>query len=325
MDDTLSTWLQLREPADALARSESLTNLIAAALPDDEPVRVLDLATGTGANLRYLAPRLPGRQRWLVVDRDAALLALMPVLTSSWGAARRYNVRTSANGFAIRAEQLECDVEARQLDLGTGANDDIIRARHLVTASALLDLVSDRWLRALAAQCRSAGTAALFAITYNGKSSCSPVEPEDEMIRDLLNRHQKRDKGLGGPAAGPDAAECAARCFTEAGYVVRTEPSDWTLGSEEGELQRRLIEGWAEAAVQMRADAGTIARWRDRRIAHLEAGRSRIVVGHLDLAATLPQDQPRGSALDIPQSPSAGQPVSSWRAVRALDRYAVPA
>ena len=308
MDNSLATWLRLREPADAAARSESLTEWIAAALPRDQPIRAVDLATGTGANLRYLAPRLPHRQRWLVVDRDAALLALMPAVTASWGVARHYDVRTSANGCVIRGERLECDVEARQLDLGTSTDIELFTGRHLVTASALLDLVSERWLRALAGQCRAVGAAALFAITYNGSSSCSPAEPDDEMIRDLLNRHQKRDKGLGGPAAGPDAAECAARCFAEVGYTVRSEPSNWTLGSAEQELQRRLIEGWAEAAMETGADASTITRWRDRRIGHLDAGRSRIVVGHVDVAALTPQDQPRASAIDTARTPSAGRP-----------------
>jgi hypothetical protein len=108
------------------------------------------------------------------------------------------------------------------------------------------------------------------------------------MIRDLLNQHQRRDKGLGGPAAGPEAAACAARCFADVGYQVRSEPSNWTLGDSEHELQRRLIEGWAEAAVQVTPEAAsTIEHWRRRRIGHVDAKRSRIVVGHLDLAGWL--------------------------------------
>jgi hypothetical protein len=288
MDNPLSGWLQLREPADAVARSERLTRMIADALAGSEPVCVLDLATGTGANLRYLAPHLPCLQRWLVVDRDPTLLALLPALTSSWGAARQYEVRTHANGCGIHGERLECHVEARQLDLGSLTDEAIFAGRHLVTASALLDLVSPRWLSELAARCRAAGAAALFTITYNGWSCCSPSEPEDDTIRDLLNRHQHTDKGLGGAAAGPEAAECAVRCFSEAGYRVQTEPSDWALGSAEHELQRRLIEGWADVATEMGLDASTVARWRDRRIAHVEAGRSHIVVCHLDVAAVAP-------------------------------------
>ena len=254
-----------------------------------ETVQVLDLATGTGSNLRYLAPHLPGRQRWLVVDRDSALLALLPDLMSSWGAARRYEVATvSGNECVIRGEQLECHVETRSLDLNSLDDVDIFAGRQLVTASALLDLVSEKWLSELAARCREVGAAALFALTYNGWSSCSPAEPEDEMIRHLLNRHQKTDKGLGGSAAGPDAAGCAARCFADTGYRVWTEPSDWTLGSAEQELQRRLIDGWARAATELASDdASGIARWRARRIAHVDAGRSHIVVGHFDVAATI--------------------------------------
>ena len=289
MDDALSHWLQLREPADAVARSERLTRIIADALAGTEPVRVLDLATGTGANLRYLAPHLPRLQHWLVVDRDPAVLARLPALTSSWGVARQCDVRTHVNGCGIRGERLECHVEMRQLDLGSLTDEKIFAGRHLVTASALLDLVSQHWLSELAARCRAAGAAALFTITYNGWSCCSPLEPEDDVIRDLLNRHQHTDKGLGGAAAGPEAVESVVRCFSNAGYRVETDPSDWSLGTAEHELQRRLIEGWAEAATEMRAEPSMIASWRDRRIAHVDAGRSRIVVGHLDVAALAPR------------------------------------
>jgi hypothetical protein len=289
MDDALSRWLQLREPVDAVARSERLTRIIADALAGTEPVRVLDLATGTGANLRYLAPHLPRLQHWLVVDRDPAVLARLPALTSSWGVARQCDVRTHVNGCGIRGERLECHVEMRQLDLGSLTDEKIFAGRHLVTASALLDLVSQHWLSELAARCRAAGAAALFTITYNGWSCCSPSEPEDDVIRDLLNRHQHTDKGLGGAAAGPEAVESVIRCFSNAGYRVETDPSDWSLGTAEHELQRRLIEGWAEAATEMRADLPMIASWRDRRIAHVDAGRSRIVVGHQDVAALVPR------------------------------------
>ena len=290
MDDALSSWLRLREPADTAARSAGLTDAIAGEIVGTGPVHVLDLATGTGSNLRYLAARLPGRQRWLVVDRNLALLAHVPALTSAWGAARRYDVRADANGCVIRGERLECHVETRRLDLRALDDAEIFAGRHLVTASALLDLVSEQWLGALADRCLAVGAAALFAITYTGRSFCSPVEPEDDMIRDLLNRHQRTDKGLGGPAAGPDAAQCAARCFAEVGYRVRTAPSDWALGSGEQELQRQLIEGWAEAASHVApGDASRIERWRARRLGHVEANRSRVVVGHLDVAAWLPR------------------------------------
>lgn len=293
MDESLSDWLGLREPVDHAARSEAVTRTMAGAMPSGQQVYVLDLATGTGSNIRYLMDRLPGRQRWLAVDRDAALLADLRERMSSWGAAKGYTVRTGPASCLIRGDGLECDIETRQMDLGALDDREIFAARHLVTASALLDLVSAQWLRALATQCRAAGASVLFTITYNGRSSCVPVEPEDEIVRDLMNQHQKRDKGLGGPAAGPDAVACAERCFGEAGYVVQVEPSDWMLGPAEADLQRMLIEGWAHAAAEMVPDrAATITSWRARRLAHVDAGHSRIVVGHDDLGAWLPRVGP---------------------------------
>ena len=288
MSDSLSSWLALREAADTAARSAALTLGLVNTLMEREPfilarsdtgrraelsrirpLRILDLGTGTGSNVRYLTSRLPVRQDWLVVDQDAALLA---------------EVRERMDASSV-ARQAACAIETRQVNLGA-LDPQMFSGRDLVTASALLDLVSETWLASLADHCRSNGAAALFALTYNGQSRCSPGEPEDEAIRELMNRHQRgNDKGFG-RAAGPDAADAAARAFVAVGYRVRREASDWALPPEAREMQRQLIEGWAEAAVEIAPDQSTMIHdWLKRRLAHVDAGRSRIVVGHDDLAA----------------------------------------
>jgi hypothetical protein len=92
--------------------------------------------------------------------------------------------------------------------------------------------------------------------------------------------------------------DVAERCFAEAGYAVRRETSDWRLPAEARELQRQLFEGWAEAAIEIAPDqSATVRAWLDRRLAHLAAGHSTVIVGHQDLAAHLtapsPSPQPR--------------------------------
>ncbi|MFI5179663.1 MAG: class I SAM-dependent methyltransferase, partial [Vicinamibacterales bacterium] len=256
----------LREPFDFAARSARLTEEIAGVLArvHERPLRMLDLATGRGSNVRYLSSRLPGPQHWLVVDRDPALLADVPAPVAG------------------------AHVDTRCAELGALDDPALFAGRHLVTASALLDLVSEQWLHALAARCRASGAAALFALTYDGRSRCSPEEPEDETIRALMNRHQlQNDKGFG-VAAGPDAVVSAARSFAAAGYHVRRDASDWVLPPEAHAMQRELFDGWARAAVEMAPDdAHVIDDWLARRLAHVDANRSRIVVGHEDVAAWL--------------------------------------
>ncbi len=265
MIDSLSHWLELREPYDHASRSEALTRAVVDSLPRDRTIRVVDLGTGTGSNVRYVAPRFAAPQDWLLVDADPAVLAAAP--------ARLAGVDRGVS------------FETRQQNL-TALDADIIAGRDLITASALLNLVSESWLERLALACRAAGAVALFALTYTGRSSCTPTEPEDDLVCELLNRHQRtNDKGFG-PAAGPGAVDVAERCFAAAGYRVQRVPSDWDLDTSACELQRQLVQVWANAAFEMAADRkSTIRDWLARRVAHIDAGRSRIVVCHEDLTA----------------------------------------
>src|SRR5262245_49133963 len=197
--ESLAEWLSLREAADARARPAALTQAVADALPADRPLRIVDLGSGTGSNIRYLTPKLPSGQAWLAVDRDPALLTFAPP-----------------------------HVGTRAMDLGQ-LDASLFAGSHLVTASALLDLVSVPWIAALAAHCRGAGAIVLFALTYDGRFSCSPPEAEDEAVREWFNAHQRAsDKGFG-PAAGPDAIDAAVSAFEAQGYALRPERSDWDL------------------------------------------------------------------------------------------------
>jgi trans-aconitate methyltransferase len=140
-----AAWLAVREPADAAARSAAVVDFVGRPFQG----RLLDLGGGTGANVRYLSPKLQGPQVWTIVDNDASLLERAPA-------------------HATR----------RHLDLNTAVEDtQLFDGCSLVTASALLDLVSERWLEKLVERCRETGAAVLFALTYDGRIACSPEEP----------------------------------------------------------------------------------------------------------------------------------------------------
>jgi hypothetical protein len=107
-------------------------------------------------------------------------------------------------------------------------------------------------------------------------------------VLELFNRHQRTDKGLGGLAAGPDAARQAIAAFSGEGYHVRSAQSDWHAGADEREFQREIIKGWAAAAAEIAPEtAGMVHAWLRRRLEQVEAGRSRLLVGHTDVVALL--------------------------------------
>jgi hypothetical protein len=279
-------WLALREPVDEAARAQTLVQKLAEALPQQEPLDVLDLGTGTGANARYLMDRLPGSQRWLLVDNDEGLLEQVPEQMKTWAAARNYEVFSGASGMSIRATKGTRLIETRKQSL-RALDAALFKGRGLVTVSALLDLVSDDWLRTFIPRCREANTAVMFALSYDGRMRCEPMETEDFTIRDLVNRHQKTDKGFGN-ALGPDAVRVAEDYLRRLGYTVKREASDWRVPPGMSELQRQIIGGWAEAALATApTQADMIQGWRERRVQHVENGNSRLIVGHLDLAGWL--------------------------------------
>lgn len=259
-------WLALREPADSRARDANLTALFARAARRHSPAHLIDLACGTGANLRYLAPRLGGgEQDWMLVDSDAALLA------------------------KVSHSIADCAVKTRRLDLATELHAIDFTPESVVTASALLDLVSERWLAELTDRCRAARCSALFVLSYDGRITLAPTDVDDEWIRQLVNRHQLSDKGFGA-ALGPGAWQRTTELFGAAGYQMMTAPSDWNLLPHEQPLQRSLLEGWAAAAAELAPEQSERCReWLMRRYAHVASGASFITVGHQDVLA-IPRD-----------------------------------
>ena len=279
-------WLQQREPFDAAARHGADKRLaLSASLstlrpPASTPWRVLDLACGTGANLRWLAPRLGGRQEWLVVDHDAALLRRWPMALGLPRAGADDLLNFDGIGF-------NASVVRRRLDLVQDLETLPWQAAHLVTASALLDLVSAAWQQRLVAACARSRTAMLFALTVDGRHHWQPADPLDTVVGALFATHQTRDKGFG-PALGPRAGAALVRELRAAGYRVRCARSDWSLQGREDApalaLQRALIDGMAAAACEQDAGAGaSVQRWRQRR--HDCAARARLLVGHVDVLA----------------------------------------
>jgi hypothetical protein len=248
-------WLVLREPADAASRSAELAERLARHVATGRRLVIHDLGGGSGAMGRWLAPRLPGRQHWVVHDRDADLLE---------------------RAVAARPDSASVTVEPRRSDVTRLTPDDLAGA-NLITASALLDLLTaDELVRVLRA---CAGRPTLLALTVVGRVTLAPADPLDACIGASFNDHQRRGRLL-----GPDAVAIAVDELRGTGAEVLVRPSPWRLGAADADLTAEWLDGWVAAACEQDpALAVDATGYRDRRLAQAAAGELAVTVDHADL------------------------------------------
>ncbi|MBP5979114.1 MAG: glycosyltransferase [Halomonas sp.] len=269
-------WLTLREEVDFTFRSQQLPSKAAQWLSARTPApRLVDLGAGRGSNMRFLAPFMPLPQHWTLIDHDAALLD---------------EARKSTDALV--------DQSATTLETLCASLDSLdhppLQSAHLVSASALLDLVSQTWIETLVAHCAKHQQALLMALSVTGEWGFTDAdgEPladdEDHWLQILFIAHQQRDKGLG-EALGGQAHGALVSALEQANYQVEQVETPWLLeaGNRSHQpLMTALINGWAEAATEQSPEAATrIAEWRERRTQAVASGEAGVWVGHCDLLA----------------------------------------
>lgn len=254
------SWLGLREQADADARSRELVADLRRHLPASGPLTIHDLACGSGSMGRWLGPLLPGPQRWVLHDRDADLLALA----------------------AIDAPATASAVETRLGDVTRLTADDLAGA-DLITASALLDLLTADELAGLVRACAGAGCPVLLALSVLGRAELDPADPLDARVETAFNAHQRRATGRG-RLLGPEAVDAATAAFRGHGCEVVVWHSPWRLGPAESLLTVEWLAGWLDAAGEHEPElAAELRRYARRRLAEAAAGRLSVTLGHADL------------------------------------------
>jgi hypothetical protein len=262
-----STWLELRERADAQARAAELLAPLCDYLAGLPSLVVRDLGSGTASMQRWLAPQLPGPQRWVLHDHDPALLSV------AW-----------ARATAVAADGAPVVVETEPGDL-RGLTAAELAGTSLVTASALLDLLTFDEMEALADTCCRAGVPVLLTLSVLGRAELNPADQLDEAFSAAFAEHLRlgvEHRHL----LGPDAADAAAQAFAGRGATVWVRPSPWRLGAEHASLITEWLRGWVPAAVAANPELEPHAEgYLQRRLIAADAGALRVSVHHADVLA----------------------------------------
>src|SRR6266498_707096 len=183
-----AAWLALREPADAAARAADLVEPVRRHLAGRPRAVIHDLGSGTGSMGRWLAARLPGPQHWIMYDRDPHLLD-----------------RATAGMTGTAADGAPVTVETRQRDITRLTATDLDGAA-LITASALLDMLTTDEVERVVAACAGARCPTLLTISVIGRVELTPPDPLDAEVAEAFNAHQRRTTGARS-LLGPDAVD----------------------------------------------------------------------------------------------------------------------
>jgi hypothetical protein len=255
-------WLAARVAADDAARATTVTTLlpelstylIEAAGPGGT-VQIIDLGAGTGANQRWLAPRLPIRQRWLHLDHNPVISRSLPLPAAT----------------VIVDEGVEALGE-----LLTRASGD----RQLVTCSALLDVLTTEQIQAVCRAVIDNRVPAFFSLTVTGGLRLSPADAHDQLLLAAFNDHQRR-----AGRAGPEATTLTVNLLRAAEFAVTTQETPWRLTAESGHafIDQMLEERLAAAVAQDPALTRTATAWLELRRAQLAAGLLRLELDHCDI------------------------------------------
>jgi hypothetical protein len=209
-------WLALREPADAAARARDLVKRVARRLPEASRQVIHDLGCGTGAMSRWLA-LLPGPQHWIMHDRDADQLE----------AASAAPPAAAAGGAGVTVETRQSDVTRLEVSDLAGAS--------LITASALLDLMTGDELAGLVGICAGVGCPLLLTLSVVGHVGITPADPLDRRVAEAFDAHQRRATERG-RLLGPTAVAFAVKEFVRRGAEVLVRASSWRLGASDADL-----------------------------------------------------------------------------------------
>ncbi len=282
----------MREPADARARSTSLTELFTRAIVSRQgrSVRLVDLAAGAASNLRHLAPHMAAagaeEQTWRLIDQDASLLAAGISACRAWAETHGWSARRSPATLIIEAPGWRLTARSETADLAGAGSHRLVRPGEAVVLAAFLDLVSQSWLEGFAALLANRGAPLLATGSFDGHLAFRPRMPTDDLVRSRFAAHQQRDKGFG-PALGGEAPSALASLLRRQGRTVAVRRSPWLLSARtDAALIGHLLTGIAQAATEQDSQSATaIARWLAQRCDQLAAGTLRVAVGHRDLMA----------------------------------------
>ncbi|MEQ8706997.1 MAG: class I SAM-dependent methyltransferase [Phaeodactylibacter sp.] len=280
-----TNWLEERYRFDVAARNPRVEAACLQYFSDHTSVSIIDIGAGTGANFIYLAEKLPQSQQWALLELNPTLLKHARERLKIWGAAKGYAVSESTQELHFKKSQQHISVRFVNGSFLELPQLLPLQRYHLVTASAVFDLLSKEMLQRLVQTFHGNRLALLATLNYESMSYL-PADAADEHWTGLYEKHMQRSQDFG-RALGPDCASYLEHCYKELpkDQLLRA-PSRWQIEPGDAAMHQHMLE-FLERSLNEMASIGhsgqELQQWLQQKHQCLQDRQLRLTVTHSDL------------------------------------------
>lgn len=280
-------WLQERYRFDAAARNQEIAWQCIHQFAFLNHIQIVDLGSGTGANVRHYLEQFPQNQTWFCVEEDDALKTMFWQNMVQLAEADGYAYQLSDNQIKMEKPGHWIEIHFVEGNLMQVDNlVDLLRT-DLILANAVFDLFSQKQFEELIQTISHHSLSLLFTLNYEGMKFF-PVEKEDAYYIDQYNAHMQRPQDFG-KGMGPDASQLMEQALHASLAEVKKGESNWEIEVEDGKMLHYLLgffedalgDWWATEAEKM-AFLGWVAHKRQL----IDQQQLDAVVHHQDVLAS---------------------------------------
>jgi SAM-dependent methyltransferase len=277
-------WLEERYRFDVAARNPKVEAACLQYFAQHPMVSIIDIGAGTGANFIYLSEKFPQSQQWALVELNPNLLKRARERLKIWAAAKGYTVREDGQSLDFRRNDQHIQVQLLQgsfLELSQLLQPD---RYHLITASAVFDLLSEQMLSDLIQTFHQNRLALLTTLNYESMAYL-PGDAEDKRWIELYEAHMQREQDFG-KALGPRCSD-----FLENGYaqlptgLTLRAPSRWQIEPADTFMHGHMLQFLEKSLLEMTSMGHSgrgLNEWLQRKKVQLQAQQLRLSVTHSD-------------------------------------------
>ena len=286
--DNPAQWLAHRFACDAEARHDEIEHKFLDFFRQHQTsLKIVDIGSGTGANVRYYFDKIPHAQEWTLIEQSTYLLEECRHSLSAFAQEHNYSWQAQGDAFLLT----DTEEKTATIKLVPGRLEHIEQLTDLphtdvVTANAVFDLLSFEQFDALVSTLARHDVCLLATLNYY-ETSFLPFSDQDHRFTHWYHMHMKRPQPMG-IAMGPDCSAEMLDLLAQHHMMIEQEGSQWHLKKCDLTMHRYILHFMKQAISELslsQEEQRDFNAWLDRKKELCRQRELEIIIDHSDIFA----------------------------------------